>query len=118
MRMPLGAPPSLDSEAREKIPRASRGSIGICEVAALEQRYTHALEIALTHNAPIDGHSRIWRQDGLVRGDHGMRGVIAGPKREQFYGKSVCCVVTGGSVDPQTYARLITDGDQLSAEWQ
>lgn len=31
----------------------------------------------------------------------------------EFTGRSVCCIVSGGNVDPQLYARLLTEGEPL-----
>ncbi|HYU72943.1 MAG TPA: serine dehydratase, partial [Ktedonobacteraceae bacterium] len=30
---------------------------------------------------------------------------------ERFYGKRVCCIVSGGNVDPAVYAQILTEDE-------
>ena len=53
------------------------GAVRVGEVAALEQRYAHSLEITRTDNAPINGHCRIGRQHGLFASNHGVSRVVS-----------------------------------------
>lgn len=106
---------SLDAEPQTIADGARVLSIGKHNWKILQ----HGLEgvIEVPENKIADAVRLLFTRANLKvepTGALGVAAVLSQPER--FQHRTVCCVISGGNIDPATYAKLITDDKNLSVD--